>query len=1602
MKKKAVKRTCPSFISVVAALFIFVSVPLVYADYPIMSQHYAADPTAVEWNGRIYVYCSNDEENADDGAGGYIMDAITCFSTDDLKNWTDHGIVFDADELSSWYSGTAWAPCIVEKDGQFYLYFGDAYWGIGVVVSSSPTGPFTAPKNALVVQRGVTPGADSTWLFDPGVFIDDDGTPYMYFGGEGADQCRYIELNTNMYDTVGAAVTIPFSDFFEASHMHKYNDTYYLSYADNYNDSTPSSQIAYRTSSSPTGPFTYQGVALPQPPNNYGNNNHHTFFTFQGDWYCVYHNRYQAGVDGTVSTTEHRNICLDRMYYNPDGTIQTIVPTQDGLTQLKNLNPFNRVEAETLNAQSGLNTEVCSEGGMNITDISNGDWIRVRGVDFLTGANSFEAGVASAGSGGTIELRLDSVGGTLIGTCAVGNTGGAQTWTNVVCAVSGVSGVHDLYLKFTGSGDDLFNLDWWQFQTDSLVFSTVNVNPSMLYQTIEGLGGAVCFYNGWFTAHPNKQEIFDHAFSGLQLSMLRLGNWWRGTDGQDNATYEIVNAANQRLNYSVPILMSSWSPPAYLKSNGEVANGGTLIQVNGEYDYAGFADYWYNALQDYRAHGIIPTWIGIQNEPDWTADYDSCRFDPTEATYASFALAQDAVYNRVQSLLSPPKLLGPECVGLYGNAAGLRNYMAEMNPDTFYGIAHHLYGGSTDGTPDGYNTAFTTIVNSSNTLFPGKPRFMTEFGDIKGLIPCANLIHNSLVVEQVSGYNHWCLMWPGDIGLVEIENPWGSGSWVNPKGYWLNPSYWSMKHFSYFIRPGYKRVQASSGDSDLLVSSYLSPDEKKLVSVFINRHTTDPVYATVNTGSFQYDQSSVYQTEGENHWVSLGPVSGSQVILPPSSITTIVLNRNAPLIPTGLIATTVSEAHIDLTWTGSMGATSYNVKRSTTPGGPYTTIASDIPTAAFGDTSVIPGTTYYYVVNANTPEGESYDSNEASAISLHAYLKFNETAGTTAADSTGNGWNGTLLNGGTWTAGMSANAVDLDGSNDYVTLPTGVVDGLAEVTISTWVYLNAASQWSRVFDFGNDTDVYMFLTPNNGVTETVRFAITLSSNGGEDIISGTQPLPTGAWTHVAVTLGGGTGVLFVDGQEVGRNNSMTLTPDSMGATINNKIGWSQWTQWDPYLDGSVDDFRIYPVALSEGQVQTLYESQIPTAIPPTPTGPSATPLTGQIDLMWNASSGGTNYNISRSTEDGGPYTLIASVGGTSFSDMELPEKTTYYYVISAVNGLGESAGSTQVDAMTLATPPAVPSGLDATADHGSIMLTWNANTEGDLAGYNVYRSTTPGGGYTLQNGSLLSSPEFTDTDVQYYTMYYYVVTAVDTDAMETAYSGEVEGMPVDGLAVQLSAADFEDGLGDWVNISGDDSHDWFLDSGGTVTPNTGPIVGADSSTWYLYLETSPGAAASAGDTAILQSPVINGYKRVLNFYYHMYGIDIGTLNVDVYDGAWHEGVWSLSGQQQTSNGEAYRQVILNLSDYTGPIQLRFRAVAAGGPRGDMAVDEITVSGRLLYGDMNTDNIVDASDLPGFISYWLQNDCDYDLDGDCIITLNEFAEFGRNWLDELPQ
>ncbi|WP_052503949.1 carbohydrate-binding protein [Micromonospora haikouensis] len=163
----------------------------------------------------------------------------------------------------------------------------------------------------------------------------------------------------------------------------------------------------------------------------------------------------------------HASVAVEKFTYRSDGTIPSMNMTTQGAPQVGTLNPYVRQEAETIAWSSGVETQPASGGTQNVWSINNGDYIKVKGVAFGTGAASFTARTASAASGGTIELRLDSATGPLVGNCRVSGTGGWQTWANTSCAVTGATGTRDLYLRFTGGSGDLFNLDWWQFATGS-------------------------------------------------------------------------------------------------------------------------------------------------------------------------------------------------------------------------------------------------------------------------------------------------------------------------------------------------------------------------------------------------------------------------------------------------------------------------------------------------------------------------------------------------------------------------------------------------------------------------------------------------------------------------------------------------------------------------------------------------------------------------------------------------------------------------------------------------------------------------------------------------------------------------------------------------------------------------------------------------------------------------------------------------------------------------------------------------------------------------------------------------------------------------------
>lgn len=463
------------------------------ADYPLIWQRYTADPWAIEYNGRLYMFCSHDTYVPERGYG-YYMNDITCISTNDLKNWTDHGEVFSSGDCK-WGANNTWAPCVVVRNGKFYMYYGDGGGGgIGVAVSDNPIGPYKDTLDKPLVsystpgvinydannrqikpsagQRGALKDSENwgMWCFDPCVFVDDDGMTYMYFGGANPENSRIIKLKQNMTEIDGDAVKANTPGFFEASCMHKYKGKYYYSYSGYYFNSP--GNIEYVMSNKPMTGFSKPSVVMKNPPVNDGNNHHHCIFTYKGEWYMAYHNRevaYQNNESDLRSREYMRSVCLDRLYYNNDGTIKEVIATKDGLPQLQYVNPFDVNEAETMAQGQYIKTCAAKEstfGNRTVVPLKDNAYIKVRGVDFGNqGVSELSAKVYVMGEGmGTIEVRLESPTGLLISSLSVNSAFNANGWHDISSNVKNIRGIYDVYFVFRGNTNGTFMFDNWQFK----------------------------------------------------------------------------------------------------------------------------------------------------------------------------------------------------------------------------------------------------------------------------------------------------------------------------------------------------------------------------------------------------------------------------------------------------------------------------------------------------------------------------------------------------------------------------------------------------------------------------------------------------------------------------------------------------------------------------------------------------------------------------------------------------------------------------------------------------------------------------------------------------------------------------------------------------------------------------------------------------------------------------------------------------------------------------------------------------------------------------------------------------------------------------------
>ena len=438
------------------------------AQNPFVQTWFTSDPAPMVHDGTMYVYTGHDEDNAD----FFWMQEWRVYSTQDMVNWQDHGSPL-ALESFSWADDRAWASQCVERDGKFFWYICahsrlSRGMAIGVAVGDSPTGPFRDAIGKPLFENG-------SWdHIDPTVFIDDDGQAWLMWGNP---RVYYLKLNRDMISYDGEVGILPMTEeafggppmdkrvegkkykdsYVEGPWLTKRNGTYQLLYAAG---GVPE-HISYSTAPSPTGPWTYAGEIMPLCETG-SFTNHCGVADYKGHSYFFYHTGKlpQGGGFG-------RSVAVEEFNYNADGSFPTIMPTDEGVEPVDKFDPYRKVEAETMAFSKGIKTEQNDKVGVYVTDIHNGDYIKLQGVHFCKKTpRTFTARVASGLRGGAIEVRIDSIHGQLLGRLEVPGTGGWEEWQTLTTDLTEVvKGHHDMYLVFTGrKGPKLFNFDWWEMR----------------------------------------------------------------------------------------------------------------------------------------------------------------------------------------------------------------------------------------------------------------------------------------------------------------------------------------------------------------------------------------------------------------------------------------------------------------------------------------------------------------------------------------------------------------------------------------------------------------------------------------------------------------------------------------------------------------------------------------------------------------------------------------------------------------------------------------------------------------------------------------------------------------------------------------------------------------------------------------------------------------------------------------------------------------------------------------------------------------------------------------------------------------------------------
>jgi len=450
------------------------------------------------------------------------------------------------------------------------------------------------------------------------------------------------------------------------------------------------------------------------------------------------------------------------------------------------------------------------------------------------------------------------------------------------------------------------------FAVPAFSAETLTFDVSATHQKVEGFGGGVVYYQNWIMAMEDTAAVFDTAFTGLGLSFLRMGNWMQNDSVSSNISSDVAiyKAAKARLGNRLKVEMSSWTAPDSIKASGKLngieacdsaakkCSDNTLSKDgSGNYKYASLANWWKKTYQAYTDSGIKIDYVSLQNEPDMNASYAQTLFDPTEDdSLAGYAQALAVFRDTMNTLADPPKILGPEVLGIgYNN---FENYTdAFLSSDDVDGYAFHMYhaGSGNDNAQTNYGVPsnFSTALNGISTYYSEqKPMIMTEYCTLKSplasnMLGLARVIREAFIEGNVSGYIDWELLWGGEGDMVGAC-PKGWGSCGSEDKLIISPEYHGMRQYSKFVGPGWYRIDVSLSDANLEAIAFTNNSDSVSVIV-INPSSTAATldYAPDGYGLVDVIQSTV------NGKYSKQITLSTCAVLPDSSVTTFVFKKGA-------------------------------------------------------------------------------------------------------------------------------------------------------------------------------------------------------------------------------------------------------------------------------------------------------------------------------------------------------------------------------------------------------------------------------------------------------------------------------------------------------------------------------------------------------------------------------------------------------------------------------------------------------------------------------------------------------------------------------------